>query len=386
MDLRALTLALLALGCADARVGAERAPILNGDPSADEAVVALLAWDGPCDAAPRLICSGLLVAPRVVLTAGHCVDSLTRAPQANVFFGADITGPGTSIAIDRSRVDPTFDLATGANDLGLLLLAEDAPAAPLTLLDHDASALALGSDLRVVGLGVASLDGAGDGVRRTGTMATSAIDATDITSEPSPSMSCSGDSGGPVFATIDGVETLVGVTSGGDRECRFTARNARVDIRLDAFVRPAVAELEALAADRLPTPERLAGLCGERCTSDDECPVGMTCDLGTDGMSYCFFGALGPGAFQTECASDTECPGTPCLRVAARDTCHCFAACLEPLGMPDASMPDAGAEPLPTAGCACHATPSEPRGPSLLALALVLFATRRRRAALRTAS
>ncbi len=378
MDRRALSaLALLFSGCAAGDVTARSEAVVGGTPSDDEAVVALLEWDRACAAAPSVGCSGVLVSPRVVLTAAHCVDPLLDAHQASVFFGADVGGPGERIAVVASRVDPRFDLARGDRDLALLLLAEPAPATPVTLVDHDASGIAVGADLRVAGFGVSEAGTDTEGVRRAGVMTLSAGDPFNLTSAPGPSMSCEGDSGGPVFAQLDGTEVLVAITSAGDRGCVESARNARVDERLDAFIRPTIAELEAIPRPSPPDLARLAGLCGERCADSTECPSGMSCDTASDGLRYCSLGAIGPGALEEACTSDAECGPRACVRLAAPDGCRCFDPCLEPPAVPDAGPP---ADP-PT-GC----TISSQRQPGLawlLALACLALEGRARRGARR---
>jgi len=340
----------------------------------DDAVVALLEWEQRCELAPSVGCSGVLVSPRVVLTAAHCVDPLMRAHRGSVFVGADVSGPGTRIAVIDQRVDPTFDRARGDHDLALLLLAEPAAPSPVPLTDHDASTLEPGAELRTVGYGVTDPGTDTEGTRRGGVMSLTELDAFNLSSAPSPAMSCDGDSGGPVFATIDGVETLVAVTSSGDRNCAVSARNARVDERLDAFIRPAIAELEALPLPAPRDPARLAGLCGERCVDHEDCPTGLTCDLALDGLSYCSVGSLEPGALEEECASDVECRGRSCVRLTMPDGCRCFDPCFDAPMLPDAGTPDAGETSDPPAGCSVFPRRGAGRPWALFVLMTLAFA------------
>ena len=76
-------------------------------------------------------CSGALIAPSVVLTAGHCtVPLITQG--GSVVFGPTLDGSIATIPIARAVAHPQFDLATLTNDVGVLVLASSAPVAPRT--------------------------------------------------------------------------------------------------------------------------------------------------------------------------------------------------------------------------------------------------------------
>jgi len=62
-----------------------------------------------------------------------------------------------------------------------------------------------------------------------GTVAVTAASPREITYGSDPSMTCSGDSGGPVFLTVEGLEVLIGVTSRGDPACADHGVGIRVD-------------------------------------------------------------------------------------------------------------------------------------------------------------
>src|SRR6185369_11207571 len=130
-------------------------------------------------------------------------------------------------AVASVRVPDGFDAATGAGDVAVVELAEPRPSLrPLPLLEAGA-ALPVGSPLRLVGFGVA--EAAPLYARRSGAAVLLDASAGDLTYGAAPSMSCAGDSGGPVLAVVGGVEVLAGVTSRGDAACRDSGIAVRAD-------------------------------------------------------------------------------------------------------------------------------------------------------------
>src|SRR3569623_1766091 len=73
--------------------------------------------------ASNAMCSGPLIAPDVVLTAGHCIDT---HPKLVVVGTIDLSKPaGTAIAVKSATAYPRWQ---SSNDVGVLVLEHPAPA------------------------------------------------------------------------------------------------------------------------------------------------------------------------------------------------------------------------------------------------------------------
>lgn len=317
------------------------ASIDPGDPH----VVALQTRRLTCGPGATPDCTGTLVAPRVVVTAAHCVDN--GPPEGvQVFVGTDVDlGGEVTYALDVT-VHPLYDPVTLANDLAVVVLATPLPHPPAPLLTSLDEA-AVGSLVRVVGFGADGSDGV-PGIKRTGAATLSAIGPDSFEIAPGPSMSCHGDSGGPVFLEVDGVEYLAGVTSSGDAACLDYGSNVRVDTQLATFLLPTI---DAAADAPEPTDEGPIGtgsdaVCGETCATDDDCPADHSCSDRGDGMR-CRYQDFPSGYLAgSACDADDACDGGMCVAVerAGQPECVCYTLCTveEP--------------PVDKAGCGCAST------------------------------
>jgi hypothetical protein len=209
------------------------------------------------DGEPQWRCSGTLIAPRVFLTAGHCVGD--GATGARVWFDTDLTDNqeypyGGETSIEGTPVPhPNYSWGdSDPYDVGLVILDEpvtDVEPAPLPEPDLLArlkkdrileGGYSDGAYFRSVGYGgtLASWpppELAFDLVRRASESEYVALTKIHLHLSQKAvfdeSGSCFGDSGGPVFwVDPEGNEIIVAVTSSGDGQCVATGFNYRVDV------------------------------------------------------------------------------------------------------------------------------------------------------------
>jgi hypothetical protein len=355
-----------------------RAEIVHGAvDDGDPAVVALVAPALRCTTEPApTLCTGTLIAPRVVLTAAHCLAN-RRAGELRVAFGPDARSPTRLVDVDRARVHPSYDAGTGLWDVALLQLSVAQTETPATLPRARLAPNDVGRAVRLAGYGLD--DAALSGRKRQGgatlsqvALAGDAAEPAIIRYVPGPAMSCGGDSGGPVFFDDGAGEVLIGVTRSGDAACaQFGAAVQTADL-IDDFVRPFVDQ--AAAAPARPRFDRGADECASTCASDDDCPTAMACLNERAAGFRCGFSSLQSGRLGAACARDEDCAGGACIGVD--DGCRCFRPC-------DAGA-DAGAQPalelVGGGGCSVvDARTTSRAGAALVAFVVFAVFTVRRR-------
>jgi hypothetical protein len=209
------------------------------------------------DGEPAWRCTGTLIAPRVFLTAGHCVGD--GATAARVWFETDLTDnpdypAGGPSAIEGTPLPHPMYLWGGddPHDVGLVILNEPVlniepaklPSPDLLSQLKKERILEGGYEDGVfftsVGYGGILISWpppelAYDRIRRVSQ--SEYVSLTKVHLHLSQKAvfdeggSCFGDSGGPVFwEAPDGNEIIVAVTSSGDGQCVATGLNYRVDI------------------------------------------------------------------------------------------------------------------------------------------------------------
>jgi hypothetical protein len=264
---------ILPLFCSQTEVDEYRVrgcPIINGTPDTSVAHMAVVAlyctsWS----------CSGTLIAPRVVLTAAHCVEDL-EADAFLVLFGNNVSGAITR-TVSETWVHPGYRPISAedppVNDMAMLLLSEGAPPGvePIAHLPHSLGITQadIGRPLEFVGFGVTETGQSGRKMTVTndlsyvctqpgGCLIGGVYRAAEntICQDQDPGGPCSGDSGGPAFVMRGGEEYVAGIASYGTQDCHFFGCGTKVD------------ENEALI------DEFVQGRLGSVCQQDQDCRSG----------------------------------------------------------------------------------------------------------------
>lgn len=319
-----MTVAVLTLAACTTPSGTATQAITNGSGDAgDPAVIGL------ADELDQIGCTATVIGPHTAITAAHCLVGRTRL-DLHAVVGNDAPS-GTVIAISDVRIDPAFDPATLANDLGLVTLRE-VSSAMVGITTVDASLV--GATVKAVGFGSTTSTATDGGTKRLGTAKVTDVEATEVTAAPSPAQPCHGDSGGPMLVAAG---TIAAVVSRGDSACSDHAIYARIDVAMTDFVAPYLAETApatAATGDACLYTEQCASgpclvttddpdlyFCSQPCQHDADCPSKMTCV--TDS---CRYPVPSPGALGSPCSADAACTSAVCRQNV------CTISCLDNAG------------------------------------------------------
>jgi hypothetical protein len=232
------------------------AAITNGEPDGEgHPNVGLMIAD--IDGEPQWRCSGTLIAPRVFLTAGHCVGD--GATGARVWFASDMADVpdypyGGEVALEGTPVPhPDYNWGDAdPHDVGLVILDHAVTGIePATLPDPDLltqlkqdrileGGYEDGVYFKSVGYGriLASWpppELVSSPIRRVSESEYVSLTKVNLHLSQKAvfdeSGSCFGDSGGPIFwVDPEENEIIVAVTSSGDAQCVATGFDYRVDV------------------------------------------------------------------------------------------------------------------------------------------------------------
>lgn len=165
------------------------------------------------------ICTATLVSPDVLLTAGHCADG---AGELDAWYnGPSAWGSSSSdwVPVHEAILHPLYEVDGSfyAHDLAVLLLAEpitDYDYIPVNTVDFDHTWT--GKSLHYVGYGSDTYyQGPGSGIKRETDIPIIDYYQELIFSYAEGTNTCSGDSGGPALADLDGHLFVAGVLSWG---------------------------------------------------------------------------------------------------------------------------------------------------------------------------
>jgi len=237
-------LLLLASGCSDPLVvpATSVTPIVNGEEEHGFESVVTIGAD--INGNRMSLCSANLIAPRVLLTAGHCGDGIPIelvVGLGQAFFGHSIEDPDLQIGFEDMEIHPGYvplqngpGGTLGEYDLNVMILAEDAPYRPTLFRTDEIVDDDLDAEMVSVGFGITSSEGGGSGVKRSAVLTLDGYDdmflLSDTSTNPDGGTVCSGDSGGPQFFEADGEWIQGAVHSWSDVDCAIRSGSTRVDI------------------------------------------------------------------------------------------------------------------------------------------------------------
>jgi secreted trypsin-like serine protease len=234
--LSCVAIGLLAVGCAAESAGTRESvddnEIIGGTEWAGDPAIVALYGKKPGEE-KGMLCTSTLIAPTVLLTAAHCVDPAVVGEGLvyTALLGAKLTdqaNPSPRIPVRSTHFDPQFDknqLMNG-HDIAVAILETPHTAAPMPWNRNPLPDSLVGTQIRVVGYGLNDgFQQTGAGIKRQHRIKVNGIDNLFVKTGSFGGTICSGDSGGPVLANINGVETVIAVNSFGMIYCIHEANS-----------------------------------------------------------------------------------------------------------------------------------------------------------------
>lgn len=207
----ALAIALVAAASAAAVTGS--APDGDAHP-----YVGALVVDG------AVTCSGVLVAPAVFATAGHCTAAVPPGADVRVTFDSALDESRWTLHAGTAHTHPRL---RNGDDLGVVVLDSPVSVAP-ALLPEAGAVAGVGGSVTSVGYGYhLAADGtfAYDGVRRAAESPVLDVKKALLRMSTKAAGPCHGDSGGPQLRG----DVVLSLTSAGANDCSGKAEGYRLD-------------------------------------------------------------------------------------------------------------------------------------------------------------
>jgi MYXO-CTERM domain-containing protein len=304
-----------ALQDAQKKYGKVSSAIING--KADNAYPAA----GTLTADKTSFCSGTLIAPRLFLTAAHCVEAFNNEAKGKLIevrfdIPRDNSGYDKAyVAVDltESKMHPGYKGKQNppiTDDIAVVVLKKPFfGVAPMPFLRTKMDATWKGRKIFFMGYGRLSSSTQTPAPRKYSTsIPIIAVDADARTNQPKNNTFayedkntsvCQGDSGGPAFYRVNGVMTVLGVTSHGSAfNCVGPAYSFRTD--------PYVSWIDAFFT-KFST-----------CKADADCGACGSCSSGK-----CSPKSIAATAKHCKvCKSDADCAGGACVKVGTGFRCQ----------------------------------------------------------------
>lgn len=255
-------------------------PIIGGSRDlSDSAVVAVR------QPSTGTLCSGVLVAPDLVLTAAHCALGVA-ASDLQVLVGPIVMTPDQTVAVTSTSVYPTYQGESegllGGVDMAFLTLSTSLDVTPIPVRTDTTDAELEGADVTVIGYGASDgADGSGAGFRLQVVLQVGQLCSRFFQAGGMDANVCVGDSGGAVL--MGG--KLVAIVSGGQPGCYAPSLFTRTDAHADW--------IGAILAGQPSTPCARCVAPDSSCTASTETGGGPSHDAGADAAPHGSPGAGG---------------------------------------------------------------------------------------------
>ncbi len=224
---------------ADALQGADLA-IIGGQETSDWPAVGAYVIDGGYGG----MCTATLVTPDVAVTAAHCAE--LSGPNDQFYVGYDLFSATQAdlFSISEAIVHPDYDAySQNPRDVAVLLLDEPLTSVdPIPLNETPMTNSWIGDWFHYVGFGVDDQYGGNNsGYKRETDIQVNEVYNLEYIHYTPGTNTCSGDSGGPGLADLDGQWYVAGINSsvfpvqGGQDACHGAGYQMRVDAEMTFF-------------------------------------------------------------------------------------------------------------------------------------------------------